>query len=126
MTQKKCTPIKKPETGCAVKKPKMNEGLSKAYLKSRDACKVTFKLPVAAAAEAKRVALVGDFNNWDSGSHTMKKIKNAYYAACVELEAGREYQFRYLIDGQRWENDFSADKYVKSPYGDSENSVVVT
>jgi 1,4-alpha-glucan branching enzyme len=126
MTQKKCTPVKKPDTGSAAKKQEMPAGMSKAYLKSRNACKVTFKLPVSAAAEAKRVALVGDFNNWDTGAHTMKKIKNGYYAACLELEAGREYQFRYLIDDNRWENDFNADTYVRSPYGDSDNSVVVT
>jgi 1,4-alpha-glucan branching enzyme len=126
MTQKKGTSTKKPEKSSAGEKPAMHDGLSKAYLKNRDACKVTFKLPVSVAAEAKRVALVGDFNNWDAGSHAMKKIKNGYYAACIELEAGREYQFRYLIDNERWENDFSADKYVKSPYGDSDNSVVVT
>ena len=43
----------------------------------------------------------------------------------LELKPGREYQFRYLIDGRQWENDWHADKYVQSPIGDSENSVVV-
>ena len=55
----------------------------------------------------------------------MKKLKNGNYAVTLELKPGREYQFRYLIDESKWENDWNADKYVKSPYGDSDNSVVV-
>jgi len=43
----------------------------------------------------------------------------------VELKPGREYQFGYLIDESKWVNDWNADKNVKSPYGDSDNSVVV-
>ena len=29
-----------------------------------------------------------------------------------------------LIDGERWENDGAADRYVPTPFGDSENGVV--
>jgi hypothetical protein len=55
----------------------------------------------------------------------MKKSRNGDYTIKLELEPGREYQFRYLIDNCVWENDWHADKYVKNPYGDSENSVVI-
>ena len=54
----------------------------------------------------------------------MKASKNGNYTASVDLEGGKEYAFRYLIDGSRWENDWEADKYVPSEFG-SENSVVV-
>jgi hypothetical protein len=30
-----------------------------------------------------------------------------------------------LIDETKWENDWHADKYVPTPYGNAENSVVV-
>jgi hypothetical protein len=43
----------------------------------------------------------------------------------LDLEPGREYQFRYLLDEKIWGNDSDADKLVSSPYGDSENSVIV-
>jgi hypothetical protein len=43
----------------------------------------------------------------------------------LNLEIGREYQFRYLVDDKEWENDMEADKFVPTPYGDSENSVIV-
>lgn len=100
-------------------------GLKKHYIKSRNLCKVTFTLPKMAAAHANSVSIVGDFNNWSSNAHPMKKLKGGDFTATVELEPGNEYQFRYLIDGSRWENDWNADKYVRSPFGDSDNSVVI-
>ena len=56
----------------------------------------------------------------------MKKRESGYYTTKLDLETGKEYQFLYLIDESKWENDWNADKYVKSPYGDNDNSVVVT
>jgi 1,4-alpha-glucan branching enzyme len=103
----------------------MSVGINKEYLKSRKTCKVTFRLPRIAATDAKSVCIVGDFNNWNLYANPMKKLKNGSYTVTLELKPGREYQFRYLIDESKWENDWNADKYVKSPYGDSDNSVVV-
>ena len=100
-------------------------GIKKEYVMSRKTCKVTFRLPKIAATDAKSVCIVGDFNNWNLYANPMKKLKNGNYTVTLELKPGREYQFRYLIDESKWENDWSADKYVKSPYGDSDNSVVV-
>jgi hypothetical protein len=54
----------------------------------------------------------------------MKRQKNGTFAASLSLERGREYQFRYLLDGDRWENDWQADKYLRNAFG-SDNSVVV-
>jgi hypothetical protein len=39
------------------------------------------------------------------------------------VEAGRQYRFRYLIDGERWENDHAADGYAPNPFG-SEDAVL--
>ncbi len=100
--------------------------LKKEYAKSGKSCKVTFSLPSEAAADAKSVFLVGDFNNWDKAATPLKKkAKTGVWEASLVLEAGREYHFRYFIDGKTWENDWNADKYVPSPYGDSDNSVVI-
>lgn len=97
--------------------------LKKQYLKSKPICKVTFYLP--AAVKAETVHLVGDFNNWDEHSTPMKKLKDDRFTVMLELEAGREYQFRYLIDQSEWHNDWEADKYVPNPFS-GDNSVVVT
>lgn len=100
-------------------------GMKKEYLKRKNACKVTFRLPKIAAVDANSVCIVGDFNNWNIYANPMKKLKNGDYTLSLDLEPGKEYQFRYLIDENKWENDWNADKYVKSPYG-TDNSVVVT
>ena len=82
-------------------------------------------MPTEAVQGAKKVVLVGDFNDWDAEAGIkMKKQKNVYKTT-VELETGKEYEFRYLLDGETWENDWAADKYVATPFG-VENSVVST
>lgn len=81
-------------------------------------------LPQDAAPDAKSVNIVGDFNNWDIYGTPMKRDIKGNFIVTVDLEAGREYQFRYLIDETRWENDWKADRYVPTPYGHSDNSVV--
>ena len=101
------------------------KGLKKQYLKSRNACKVTFKLPKAATNDAKSVYIVGDFNNWNSSANPMRKLKSGDFTVTLDLEPGKEYQFRYFIDESKWDNDWNADKYVRSPYTGSDNSVVV-
>ena len=54
----------------------------------------------------------------------MKRLKNGSFTTTLVLRRNKEYQFRYLLDGLQWENDWKADKYVTNRYG-SENSVVV-
>jgi 1,4-alpha-glucan branching enzyme len=98
--------------------------LKKQYLKTKERCKVTFRLPKAAAPGAKTVHIVGEFNDWSTVKTAMKRLKSGEFTAVVELVPGREYQFRYLIDQTAWENDWEADRYVKSDFGDCDNSVV--
>lgn len=100
-------------------------GMKKEYLKSRPACKVTFRMSGSSAPDARQVCVAGDFNQWDTRALPMKRLKNGDYTAQIELPTGREYQFRYCIDDVRWENERHADRYVPTPFGDGENSVVV-
>jgi 1,4-alpha-glucan branching enzyme len=72
--------------------------LKKQYLKTKERCKVTFRLPKAAAPGAKTVHIVGEFNDWSTVKTPMKRLKSGEFTAIVELAPGREYQFRYLID----------------------------
>lgn len=99
--------------------------LKKQYLKSKPICKVTFSLPKEAAEGATEVKLLGEFNNWSWEEGVLMKASKSDYKATVELEAGRAYQFRYMIDKTIWENDYSADGYIPSPYLGIDNSVVV-
>ena len=97
--------------------------LKKRYLKSRPVCKVKFYLP--AAIQAETVHLVGDFNDWDEQTTVMEKLKDGRFTVELELDTGREYQFRYLVDQNEWHNDWEADRYAPNPFS-GDNSVVVT
>ena len=44
----------------------------------------------------------------------------------VGLDAGRAYRFRYLLDGQRWENDWAADAYQPNGFGGDDLVVDLT
>ncbi|KAB7732166.1 glycoside hydrolase [Rudanella paleaurantiibacter] len=99
--------------------------LAKQFLKSKPVAKVTFELPAEAVNGAKVVSLVGDFNDWDVAAQPLKKQKDGSYKTTVELPVGKEYQYRFVIDGEKWENDWAADKYVASGVSTDDNSVVV-
>ncbi len=102
--------------------------IKKKYLESRDISKVTFELAdyeVPGDLEAATVHLVGDFNGWDPEATPMKHLKKGSFQAVLELAPGKEYQFRYLVNGEHWCNDWDADGYVPGDLG-SDNCVVVT
>lgn len=98
--------------------------IKKQYLKNNERCKVTFRLPKAAAPQAKTVHIVGEFNDWSTVRTPMQRLKSGEFKAVVDLSPGCDYQFRYLIDQIHWENDWEADRYVQCDFGDCENSVV--
>lgn len=98
--------------------------IEKKYLKSKEVCKVTFVIPTAESGDAATAFLVGEFNDWDTSSLPMKKLKDGTFKLTVDLRAGQEYQFRYLLDGERWENDGSADKYAYCSFGNCDNSII--
>ena len=99
--------------------------LKKQFLKSKPVCKVTFRVDASEASGAKTVQLLGDFNNWDKSAEPMSALKSNDFTATLELESGKEYQFRYLIDGNIWKNEAQADSHVANSFGE-ENSVVST
>lgn len=97
--------------------------LKKRYLKSRNSVQVTFY--TAEAINADSIFLVGDFNNWDESATPMKPLKDGRFKVMLELEPERDYEFRYLVDGHEWHNDWEADCYVPNVHG-SDNCVVNT
>lgn len=100
------------------------KSLRKQYLISNNICKVTFRLPKEAAHGAQMVTIVGDFNKWNLTENKMKKLKNGDFTLTLNLPCNREYRFRYLVDTNKWENDWFANKYVPNDFG-TEDSVVV-
>lgn len=96
--------------------------MKKTYSKAKDTCRVTFDLP--AEAKVETVALCGEFNSWDKSRHALTRRKRGNFSITMTLEAGKEYRYRYWVDGERWENDWNADKYVPNEFG-TEDSVVI-
>ena len=107
------------------KSPAGSERLAKRYLKTRPVCRVSFRLPAEVAPGECSVHLTGDFNGWEIDATPMIRLKSGDYGVTVDLETGREYRFRYLIDGCRWENDWAADRYDPNPHGGFDSVVVV-
>ena len=99
--------------------------LKKQFLKSKPVCKVTFLMDKETVSGANKVELLGEFNNWNTAEPvSMKKLKNGSFKAIIDLPTEKEYQFKYLLDGEKWINDESADKYVNNGIDAEENSVL--
>ncbi len=99
--------------------------IKKQFLKSKPVCKVTFSLNGEEVANAKKVQLVGDFNGWNvKKAIDLKKFKNGTFKTTLDLDTEKEYQFKYLIDNERWENDGEADKYVNNGVSAEDNFVI--
>jgi len=96
-------------------------GIAKQYLKTKPVCKVTFTVP---AEEAKKVTVVGDFNNWKaSKASSLKKLKNGTFKGTFDLPKENTYEFKYIIDGN-YVNEANADRYQWNDYAGSENAVL--
>ncbi len=94
--------------------------LKKKFFKTNEECEVTFEFE---AENVEAVAVVGEFNGWEPMA--MKPAKNGPFRAKVRLPKDGRFQFRYLVDGQTWVNDESADAYWPNEHGDN-NSVLFT
>lgn len=95
--------------------------IHKQYLKTKPVCKVTFTVP---AAEAETVAVVGDFNNWNTEGSILKKLKNGNFKGTFDLPKDQAYEFRYIIDGN-YVNEEAADSFQWNDYAGTENAVVI-
>lgn len=95
--------------------------LIKKFFKTKQEAEVTFELNIA---QANKVQLVAEFNDWQPLDMRFIK-KDKTYRAKVRLPKGQQFHFRYLIDDEIWENDHQADAYIPNDFG-SENSVVNT
>jgi predicted flap endonuclease-1-like 5' DNA nuclease len=63
-------------------------------------------LPAANIIGAEECVLLGEFNNWnlEKGFYLQKQTDGSMTTE-VELAAGRDYQYRYLLSNGRWVND---------------------
>jgi 1,4-alpha-glucan branching enzyme len=83
---------------------------------------VTFRIPLAFSATA---SVVGEFNDWDPDANPMER-EGEGFSATFTIPGGRHYRFRYLLDGERWQNDWTADSYVSNEFGGDDSVLDLT
>lgn len=67
------------------------------------------------APSAKRVSLVGSFNNWDTKALSAKKDTKGNWLVKVNLKPGK-YEYKFFVDGS-WINDSHCDSCVANTFG---------
>lgn len=79
--------------------------------------KITFTLPAANIIGAAECVLLGEFNDWnlDKGIYLQKQADGSMTAE-LELNAGKDYQYRYLLSNGRWVND-NGEKITSEMHG---------
>ncbi|MFO7868332.1 MAG: isoamylase early set domain-containing protein [Bacteroidales bacterium] len=96
--------------------------MRKAFSKTKPECKVTFKIPADILAGAKKAAVAGEFNNWNPEANPVRIVKGEG-SVSIPLETGQSYQYKFIVDNDRWENDPDADSYIANEFGEA-NSIV--
>ena len=95
--------------------------LNKRFFKTKNETEVTFAFT---HPDAEDVQLVAEFTNWQPLAMKFNKKEQAFKLK-TRLPVDQQFHFRYLINGDTWDNDHHADAYVANSFG-SENSVVNT
>ena len=71
--------------------------------------------------DARKVILVGDFNNWDPQKHAMKHNGKGTWNKTVMLAPGR-YEYKFFVDGD-WKIDPKNSQTCSNSFG-TQNSVL--
>jgi 1,4-alpha-glucan branching enzyme len=73
------------------------------------------------APQARKVALAGSFNNWDTNKISAKKDSKGNWKVKVSLNPGR-HEYKFFVDGN-WANDPSCTSCVTNSFG-TQNCIV--
>ncbi len=76
--------------------------------------------------DAKKVDLIGDFNNWSKRGTQMQKIQDTHYwTVHVPLSEGI-YKYVFLVDDEKWAVDPLAQIRVTDSFGIESSLIVLT
>lgn len=86
---------------------------------------VLFSLPAEALTGANKICVLGDFNDWKSSKEFELKIQpDGSASTTITLEAGKEYKYRFLINDEKWVNDYHAERYERDANYQIDNCVI--
>ncbi len=78
------------------------------------------------APASSRVAVVGDFNDWDPAATPLRPAgRDGGWVVELRLKPGR-YHYTFLIDGRRWERDPTEPQASDSDFGAPVSVLTVT
>jgi hypothetical protein len=72
---------------------------------------------------SQRVDLVGSFNEWQLGKHSLAKDENGTWSIQIRLKPGT-YEYKYVYDGLSYEPDPEREQ-VANPFGSANNLLIV-
>ncbi len=74
------------------------------------------------APHAKSVSVVGEFNDWSMERHPLQQMDGETWHIILQLPPGT-YQYKFVIDGTRWEEDACNPKRTMNEFGTA-NSIL--
>lgn len=95
--------------------------VEKTYYKTKDYCKVKFKVSIE---NAETVEILGLNSDWEN-SIVMSKKKDGSFSCDVSLPKGQEQQFKYRVNETEWVNDEEADGLKPNEHGGHNSLVIV-
>ena len=72
-------------------------------------------------ADAKKVSVVGNFNDWNKDTNTMK-LENGIWKCSVSLKPGK-YEYQFVVNDTDWIVDPKSGNAVKNKY-EGMNSII--
>ena len=97
-------------------------GAGAAAAEAAQTVDVVFSLP--AETQAERVTLCGDFNDWAPEGISLARGDDRSWRVTVPLTPGT-YRYKFLLDGETWENGTDADRYEENAYGTQDSVIEV-
>lgn len=79
---------------------------------------------VLLAPDARSVALVGDFNNWNRAATTLAPSEDGSWTASVALPPGR-HEYAFIVDGEHWMADPQATLTIHDDFGTASSIITV-
>jgi len=98
--------------------------LKKQFNEKKLLSNVNFILLNGIASSIISVNYVVDFKNRDINDTLTKKVNNKSYPITIKLEKLKQYPFKYIIDGSKWQYDNIDDKHVPNTFR-SKDSIII-
>lgn len=68
------------------------------------------------ARDAKRVAVAGTFNHWDTTVNSLRQGKDGSWTRLIRIKPGR-HEYKFVVDGERWVDDPQAQERTANDHG---------